>query len=34
MGAAGRARVQERYCVQKTGPQLARWLQDAARGQL
>ena len=32
MGRVGRARVEDRYCIQKTGPKMARLLKEAARG--
>lgn len=33
MGAAGRARVESAYCIQKTGPLMARLLQEALPGE-
>lgn len=33
LGANGRELVERDYCVQQTGPRLARWLLEAARGQ-
>lgn len=32
MGKAGRQRVEDEYCIQKTGPKLARWLTRVAEG--
>jgi glycosyltransferase involved in cell wall biosynthesis len=32
MGNAGRATVEDRYCIQKTGPRMAELLKEAAQG--
>ncbi len=32
MGKAGRQRVEEEYCIQKTAPKLAGWLKQVAEG--
>jgi murein biosynthesis integral membrane protein MurJ len=32
MGQAGRQRVEQRYCLQRTGPRVVNWLRQAAEG--